>query len=157
MAQKRKRRTRQEMIADLQAKVEKLQAQEEGTYTPEHETLMSKRIRVALRTRKTALHQARITLNGRAPTENSPGTNGIETKIQNAEDRLASLRETKSRAEEQAANLPFDIERLEDLCERCEKGEDVEMPTDLYRLPGEKTDVEHETAVVAGDGDDDEN
>ncbi len=153
---KRKRATRQEMRERLLEKLAKLDAQIEGTYTPDQETLVSKRIRAALRKRKTLLSRAEIVIVGRASTEKSPAQNGIEEKIKNAENRLADLRETKRRADERIANLPRDIERLSGLVEMIERGEEVEMPDDLFPIPGEaeRTDHEHEVAAANPESED---
>lgn len=151
--QKRKRATREEMMARLQAKLERLQAQKEGTYVPDDETLTLKRLRSALRKRHTAMGNARMLLNGRPATEKSPAMNSIDEKIANAEKRLADLHTAKARAEEQLANLPFDIERLEAIIGVAETGTDVEFPTGLYPLPSEqdRTEAEVEASVANSD------
>lgn len=144
---KRKRATRQEMIERLEAKLAKLQAQAEGSFTPDAETLTVKRLRSALRKRRTLLHRAEVMVNGRPGTEKSPATNGIDEKIENARKRLADLEQSKRNAEERIAALPFDIERLESLLEQSETGAEVEFPTDLFPIGGEATETEVEVAA----------
>jgi chromosome segregation ATPase len=136
------------MIERLEAKLAKLQAQAEGTYSDEGDTLVTKRLRSALRKRKTLLHRAEVLVNGRARTEKSPAMNGIEDKIENARKRLADLEDSQRRANEQIASLPFDIQTLTEALEAIERGEEVDFPTDLYRIPGENTTTETEVAVA---------
>ena len=149
--QKRKRgknRTPEEIIADLEKKIEIQKAKAAGTYDPEKDSYGVKRIRAALRRRKTALHAAEVTINGRAATAKSPALNGIDDKIDNARSRLDNLTETRNRAMLSIANLPDDIRVLEDLVQRAEKGEEVEFPTGLHHIPGDQTEAEAETASV---------
>jgi predicted glycoside hydrolase/deacetylase ChbG (UPF0249 family) len=156
--QKRNRRTRVEMLAALEAKLEKLKAQVSGTYDPTSDegTFIEKRLRRAIRRRNTALGNAQTLMDGRQATERSPSVSPIDVKIENAEKRLTDLRAAKARAVEMQAQLPFDIERLEALLEKAEAGEDVEFPNDLYRLPneGERTDAEIEAGSVVDNNDD---
>lgn len=156
--QKRNRRTRVEMLAALEAKLEKLKAQVSGTYDPTTDkgTFIEQRLRRAIRRRNTALGNAQTLMEGRPATERSPSVSPIDTKIENAEKRLADLRAAKARAVEMQAQLPFDIERLEALLAKADEGEEVEFPNDLYRLPneGERTDAEIEAGSVAENGDD---
>lgn len=152
MTTRRKRRTRQEIMDELRAKLDKYEAQEDGTYIPDEETLIAKRIRKALKRRKTAIHQANVLLQGKAATEKSPAQNGIDDKIANAEARLQNLRDAKAHALDMIANLPFDIDRLEKIVEEMDKGNVPEdFPTGLYKLPNSKNDVEHENAESAGE------
>lgn len=152
---KRKRATREEMIRRTEEKLAKLKAQAEGSFTPDAETLTVKRLRNALRRRKTALHRATVMLNGRAATEKSPSMNGIDEKIENARKRLADLEASKSRAEERVANLPFDISRIETILEDAEKsGTEPTFPDDLFPLDNEST--ESEVEVAAGEPDESE-
>lgn len=153
---KRKRATRKEMIERKKAELEKLLAQEAGTYTGDEGSDIAKRLRKAAKKRKTLLHRAQVLLFGRPATEKSPAVNGIEEKIENAQKRLDNLIESKRRAEEQVANLPFDIEKLELLLEEDERGEEVEFPTDLFRIGGKETDREVEVKVSMGDEEDEE-
>jgi len=141
--QRRKKRTRAEMIADLEHKLAKYRAQEEGTFEDQTTLKMLKR---ALKARQKALHQANILLHGReqTPDRKSPPVNSITVKIENAQRRVDGYIESKRRAEEQIANLPFDIEKLQDLVTVAESGEEVEFPQDLFRLPTDRTDRENE-------------
>jgi hypothetical protein len=141
-----KRKTRQEMIEFRQAQLAKLLAQEDGTYEGDGETTILKSLNRALKTRTKALFHARVLIDGRLPSDSgkSPAVNSIHVKIANAQSRLDMLNESKRRAEEAIANLPFDIDDLTDRVTLAEAGEDVEFPNDLYLLPGDKTDRENE-------------
>lgn len=149
------RRTRVEMKAALEAKLAKLQAQIDGNYDESgDDSFLTKRLRRAIRSRETALGVAETLLYGRAATEKSPAIGGIETKIQNAEKRLADLFAAKQRAIETQARVPFDIDALRVALTGAEQGTVLEMPTGLYILPGEKTDAEIEAASVVSNLDD---
>jgi predicted HTH transcriptional regulator len=141
---KRQRKTRKEMIAATQAKLEKLLAQEEGTFSDENENDILKGLKRRLRKTETALKAASLILFG------ADGKSTIEDKIVKTRQRLASQIETCDRAEAQKAALPFDIERLSALIDLAEAGEDVEFPNDLTRLTGEqeKTPEEHEAKAL---------
>jgi len=131
---KRKHRTPEQRIADLQAEIAKLEAKKNGTYDPTQEGDTMSRLRAALRRRQTVLKEALMLRDGRPGTAKSPALNPLEVKIQNAEERLERLTRDKAIMEKRVANLPGDIERLELLIDAAEKGEEVEMPTDLLRL-----------------------
>lgn len=147
---RRKRRSPEELYQEALAKAEMYKAKMEGTYQPENDSYGVKRIRAALRKRKTALHAAQVTIDGRASTDKSPALNGIDAKIENAERRLEQLRETRERAMEQIAALPSDIETLSELVERIEDGEaEPEFPKGLHRLPGEGEQTEAEAEVAS--------
>lgn len=137
------------------AELAKLEAMENGTYVrgsnSEEPTILTT-LRSMLRRRETVLKSADIFLNGRAASPKSPALNGVDTKIANAQKRIASLQEAKARQEDLFANLPFDIGRLEALVERAEKGEDVGIPQDLHPIPektAKKDDAEHEASMAA--------
>jgi hypothetical protein len=132
------------MIDFMQAKLEKLMAQEEGTYSDENENDVLKGLKRRLRKTETALKAADLILNG------SDGKSTIDDKIVKTRARLESQIETADRAEAQKAALPFDVERLQALIALGEAGEDVEFPKDLTRLPGEqdKTQEEHEAKAL---------
>lgn len=154
MTDRKQRRTRAQMIDEWKAKIAKAEAQQEGTYDSDSETLIGRRLRAAMKKRKTVLHRAGVLIHGRASTEKSPPMNGIVEKIERARQRLKDLIESGGRAEEQVANLPFDIERLAKLIEAEEKGEDVEFPTNLLSLPGEGEQTDTEAEVAAGTSED---
>jgi hypothetical protein len=146
MTNKRNRRTRAQMIADMEAKLEHYKALEDGKVDTSTENGVLKALRNRLRKTKTALRSASITLDG------ADSRSSIADKIAQTEKRLASQRETQQTAEEQRAALPFDITRLEALVEAAEAGEEVEFPNDLYRLPGvndPRTDEEREADFIA--------
>jgi hypothetical protein len=154
MTKTRKTRTIAERKADLIAKLAILEAKENGTYVRENaEKTGLKAVRYALRRRKTELHRAKVLVEGRAATANSPALAGIMDKIENAEQRLAKLREAAEKGENFIANLPFDIDRLEKLVLVGEAGDDVEVPSDLTRLGNEadRTDAEIETKVATSE------
>lgn len=149
---KRNRRTRLEMKAALEAKLAKLQAQIDGSYDESgDDSFLVKRLRRAIRRRETAMGNAATLLGGRAATEKSPAVASIDSKIENAEKRLADLRLAKTRALEIQARVPFDIDVLRSSLEGAEAGTVLEFPTGLYVLPGEseKTDAEIEAGSVS--------
>lgn len=149
--QGRNRRTREEMIAAVEAKLARLKAQAEGTYDETaDDTFLVKSLKRAIRSRETAIKQSQTLLRGRAGTEKSPAVADIEQKIANAENRVMNLHAAKARALEMEARLPFDVQNLRELLERAEKGETVNMPTDLYILPNQadRTDAEIEAGTV---------
>lgn len=149
---KRPRRTIEQRRADLMAELARLDAKAAGTFDPSQEEGYGlKRLRAAVRSRETAMGNATAVLNGKPGTEKSPAVSSIGVKIANARARLDNLILAEQRAVEILAALPADIETLRGLVERAEKGETVEMPTNLYRLPGEdeQTDAEREAAFVA--------
>ncbi len=158
--ERKPKRTKEVLLAEANARVAKLTAQIEGTWIAENEEKTGvKAVRAALRRRKTALHQARVLIDGRGATAKSPALPGLYMKITNAEDRLYSMREAAQRGEDFIQNLPFDIERLDELLKLSEQeGEDIEVPNGLFKMGGEEdvTDAEHEAKVVtANDTEDD--
>lgn len=151
---KRNRRTRAQMIAEYETKLATLKAKQEGTFDPATDDNYGvKRLRSAVRRRDTLLTTAGTLLNGRAATEKSPAVSDIDTKIANAEQRVANLKLSKVRAIEQMAALPADIDTLRALLVRAEAGETVEMPTNLYPIPENKTDAEIEAGAAVPSGD----
>ena len=146
---KRQRATRQEMIERLQAKLERLQQQEAGKPVASTTPLGVKRLRAAIRKRRTALHRANVLLDGHAGSEKSPAINGIAAKIENAQRRLESLIEARDRAVEQIENLPGDIERLEAALAQAEAGGEIEFPEGLTMLEASN---DAEVEVEAGMG-----
>lgn len=139
------RKTRAQVIVEMEAKLSKYRAQEAGTFRDENENDILKALNKRLRKTSTVLKAAGITVNG------SDVRSSIADKIAGTQKRLESQIETQRRAEEQIAALPFDVERLQALIATAEAGEDVEFPTDLTRLGDEqeRTDEEHEAAFVA--------
>jgi predicted nucleic acid-binding Zn-ribbon protein len=152
MTQKRNRRTRVEMLAALQEKLDRLKAQVSGTYDPTNDegTYIVQRIRRAIRRRNTAMGNANTLLNGRPATDRSPAVAPVGEKIANAEHRIAELRKAQNRATEILSNVPGDIERLEALLKRAESGDEVEMPNDLYMLPSDEDRTSAEVEASAG-------
>jgi len=146
---KRQRATRQEMIERLQAKLERLQQQEEGKPVASTTPLGVKRLRAAIRKRRTALHRANVLLDGHAGSEKSPRINGIDAKIENARQRLDSLIEARNRAVDHIETLPGDIERLEAALAQAEAGGEIEMPEGLTMIEASN---EAEVEVEAGMG-----
>jgi hypothetical protein len=161
MSNERKpKRTKEVLLAEANARVAKLTAQIEGTWVAENaEKTGVKAVKAAIRRRKTALHQAKVLINGRAPTAKSPALPGIYGKIENAKLRLANMNEAADRGEAFIANLPFDIERLDALLELSEQeGEEIEVPNGLFKMGGEEdiTEAEHEAnSVTANDTEED--
>lgn len=147
---KRQRATRQEMIERLQAKLERLQQQEEGKPVASTTPLGVKRLRAAIRKRRTALHRANVLLDGHAGSEKSPRINGIDAKIENARQRLDSLIEARNRAVDHIETLPGDIERLEAALAQAEAGGEIEMPEGLTNI-GEANEAEAEVEAGMGE------
>lgn len=141
----RPRRTREEMIAKHEADILKLQAKIDGNFQDDGEDGVLKLLKKRLRNTNTELRAAGITLNG------DDVRSSIQDKIAHTQRRMDTQLATQANAEEFAATLPFDVERLEALIAACEAGEEVEFPTDLTRLPKDKdrTDEEHEAAFIA--------
>ena len=142
--QTRSRKTRDEMIAATEAKLAKLLAQKEGTFSDENENNVLKGLKARLRKTKTVLASMKLLRTG------SDGKSSIVEKIKATEKRLASQKESKDRADKFLVELPFDVKTLEALIEASEAGEDVEFPSDLTRLTaeGEKTTEEHEAKAL---------
>lgn len=150
---KRKRRTREEMLEFYRQKMEKLEAQLEGTYDDSQESNTLKRLKRALRKRQTAYKGAVTILEGVTSEDGKGWTRSpIAEKIEKTRARLAQQIETEQRSEEFRAKLPHDIQRLEALIEAAKIGEDVDFPSDLTPLGTEKTDEEHEAAAIVTDG-----
>lgn len=148
---KRKRRTREEMIAATRAKLAKLEAQADGSYDAGDKPILS-RLRARLRKTNTELSAARIAVDGVAKPDGSGWSRRpIDEMIENTERRLNQQRATRDRSNLLVAELPNDIARLETLIELAESGdENVEFPTDLTRLGSEsdRTDEQHEAHAI---------
>lgn len=150
MGKQRNRRTQAEMLAYYQEQAARIAAKIEGKEDPTLDLVkrLEKRHRKVMR----ELRSATITLNGDRKADGSGWSRPpIDEKIQKTMDRLASQTETKTRAEKFAAELPFDVERLEAAIEAAKAGEDVEFPEDLTPLSKDenRTDDEHEAAFIA--------
>jgi len=146
----RNRRTRVEMAEALRAKLAKIEAQIAGNFDESSDdSYMVTRLKRAIRRRDTALKVAATVLGGRNATENSPAVSDIDTKIANAQKRLADLTETKARAIETQGRVPFDLETLNAALAGAVKGETIEFPTGLYILPGEGERTEGEIEAGA--------
>jgi len=157
MTDRKARRTRAQMIEEMEAKLAAYKAKEDGTYTSDSETLIGKRLKGGLKRRRTLLHRAQVLIAGRAATEKSPPMNGIDDKIERAEARLEDLIESRERANEQVARLPGDIEAIAKAIEVDEQGlETAEFPSDLLALPGEGEQTNAEAETVHATNDDDE-
>jgi hypothetical protein len=137
------------MIARKRAELEKLLAQEEGTY---EDSSILKRLETRLRKTNRALRSARTIVDG-VQKKDGVGyvTSPIDEKIAKTEQRLEAQRETKARAEAHVAKLPFDVEKLEALIAAAKADEDIEFPKDLTPLTRDedRTDEEHEANHVA--------
>ena len=147
---KRKRKTRKEMIELRKAQLEKLIAQEEGRFDETSENNVLKALEKRLRKVNTALKAANNTIHG---VENSKGarTPSIEEKIAKTRARLESQLATQERAIRMAAALPDDVETLTAFIDAAKAGEDVEFPEGLTPLgdPQKRTDEEHEADFAA--------
>jgi hypothetical protein len=145
---KRNRRTRVEVAEALRAKLAKIEAQIAGNFdATKDDTYIVTRLKAAIRRRDTALRVAATVLGGKKATENSPAMSDIDTKIANAQKRLADLTETKARAIETQARVPFDLQTLNAALEVAVKGEPVEFPSGLFVLPSEQTEGEVEAGA----------
>lgn len=146
----RNRKTRKEMIEFRRAQLEKLIAQEEGSYQDENENNVLKALQKRLRKVNTALKAANNLIHG---TENKNGsrTASIEEKIAKTRARLDSQLATQERAIVMASKLPADVETLQAFIDASEAGEDVTFPEGLTPLgdPQKRTDEEHEAAFSA--------
>ncbi|MCI0557185.1 MAG: hypothetical protein MN733_01730 [Nitrososphaera sp.] len=152
MGSKRNRRSAAEMAEFYRQQAERCQAIAEGRAVDDTEHGVLKALKARLRKTKTEFRSAQITLNGVAREDGHGWTRApIADKILGTIARLESQRETKRRAEEFIAALPFDVERLEALVAAAEQGEDVEMPGDLVPLSDgqDRSDEEHESAYIA--------
>lgn len=160
MGQKRNRRTAEEMLAHYEAQAERLRLKMAGEYVPSGEDALLKKLKRRLRKTNTELKSARFTIYGVAREDGKGWSRApIADKIEGTKARLASQIETLERAQAFEASLPFDIERLEALIQAYEAGEDVDFPTDLTPLSDaqNRTDEEHETAMIASDEDSEDN
>ena len=132
---KRKRATREEMIERRRQELAELEAKANGTYVPTGPEAIRKSILKSRRIRQSALNLAQRELAGREATEKSPAIAPLVDRIENAEQRLADLREKLDTYTEQTLNLPEDIARLDKLIEDHDAGKtNVEFPTDLSEL-----------------------
>lgn len=151
MAERKKRATRDEMIAATEAKLAKLLAQKSGEYVDDS---IVKRLKNRLSKVNRTLRAANLTVNGVAGSEGKGWSRSpIAEKIATTEARLESQRESQRRATEEMARLPFDVKSLEALVASAEQGDEVEFPTDLYPIGNEqdRTDEQHEAHAIASD------
>jgi len=145
---KRNRRTRVEVAEALRAKLAKIEAQIAGNFdATKDDSYIVTRLKAAIRRRDTALRVAATVIGGKKATENSPAMSDIDTKIANAQKRLADLTATKARAIETQARVPFDLETLNAALATAVKGEPVEFPSGLFVLPSEQTEGEVEAGA----------
>jgi len=137
------------MIAFRQAELDKMIAQEAGSFDESNESNVGKALQRRLRKTRTALKAAGIMVNG------TDVRSSIAVKIEGTLRRLASQKQAQENAEEQIAKLPFDVERLVALIDSVEASDIVDFPTDLTRLgdEDERTDEEHEAAFIANEED----
>jgi hypothetical protein len=136
------------MLAKRLAEVAKLQAQIAGTFDETGDGFLVTRLKRAIRSRDTALRVAQTVLGGRNKTENSPAVSDIDTKIANAQKRLADLVQTKANAIEVQAQVPFDLETLNSALSGAIDGTVLEFPVLQYRLSTERTEGEVEAGAA---------
>ena len=145
----RNRRTRQEMLAKRLAEVAKLQAQIAGNFDGEGtDGFLVTRIKRAIRSRDTAIRVAQTVLGGRSKTENSPAVSDIDTKIANAQKRLADLVLTKTNAVEVLAKVPADLDTLNSALPGAIDGTVLEFPVLSFKLSTERTEGEVEAGAA---------
>lgn len=156
MADKRNRRTQEEMLAHYKAKADALQAKIEGRGGDEAGSDLVANLKRRLRKTETALRSAQIMLNGVVKEDGKGWQRApIDEKIEMTRTRLQTQIDARDRADSMATTLPFDVNRLKLLIEAANVGEDVEFPNDLtpLRAPGAtvKSDEEVESDFIANE------
>lgn len=145
----RVRRSAEERLKDLQAKMDALKAKMAGTYDETKDSnYTTKRLGRMIARRETAISVANVLLNGKAATEKSPAVASLTSKIERAEAHLKTLRENETRALELLARVPSDIDTLRALLASAQAGNEIVFPTDLFVIPAEQSNEEHEAASV---------
>lgn len=146
---RKKRNTMEEQKQALLARIAEIEAKQNGTYVDSNPNkALSKRLTAT----KRELFSARQNVDGIGKKDGKGWTRKpIAERIVDAENRLASLIETKARSEEFIARLPFDVDLLTKTIAAGEAGETVEMPSDLFPLqrPENRTTEQHETNALA--------
>lgn len=160
-SRRKKRATPEEMVERKRRELEIAELRAAGKQiTASGETYGAKMIRAAIRKRKTALGRAETVLSGKVQVTGDTIKvllKNIDQRIEDAQDRVANLRQHKAEAEKRIADLPFDIESLEKVMataeEAIENGEEpvYALPEGLSLLPGEKTPDELES-IAATEG-----
>ena len=154
MADKRNRRSREDMLAHYEAKVARLQDQIAGREVEDASGDLVKSLKKRLRRTETALRAAQIMVNGVKKDDGKGWQRApIEEKIATTRARLEGQIEGQTFAIVQTAKLPDDVKRLTLLVEAAELGEEVEFPTDLTPLSRNETksDDEVEADFIAGE------
>jgi hypothetical protein len=136
MAAKRaKKRTTEEMQAYYLEMAQRCQDKIDGKEVEDLHGDVIKSLKKRLKKTETALRSAQITVNG-VPSSDGKGWQRApqSEKILKTRERLAQQIDALARAEEFAATLPFDVDRLRLLIRAAEAGETVEMPNNLHSL-----------------------
>lgn len=145
----RVRRTPEERLKALEAQMQAIRDKMAGTYDEsKDERFVPKRLGRMIARRETAIGVANVLLNGKAGTEKSPPVASLRSKIERAEAHLKTLKDSETRALELTARVPADIETLRALLAKAQEGVEIVFPTDLFVIPNEKSDEEHEAASV---------
>jgi hypothetical protein len=144
------------MLAHYAEKVQRLQDQIAGRDVEDASGDLVKSLKKRLRKTETALRSAQIMVNGITKDDGKGWQRApIAEKIATTESRLEQQREAAVYANEQTAELPFDVDRLKLLISAAELGEDVEFPTDLKPLSRKegvvKSDEETEADFIASE------
>lgn len=150
-SKRKPRATRKEMIERKRAELEKLLAQEEGSYQEDtsSDSFQVKMMRKALRRRNTLLNHAQVAIDGKPATAKTPALSTIYDKIARLEERLQDAYQTRDNAELAVARLPFDIENLEKALADYDAGEVEEVVWPELSFPTDADPTEHDAEVAA--------
>ena len=146
-----KKRTTEEMQQHYLDMAQRCQDRIDGKEVEDLHGDILKSLKKRLRRTETALRSAQVLVNGITSDDGKGWTKAPQSeKIVKTRQRLAQQIDALERAEEFAAALPFDVNRLGDLIKAAELGETVEMPNDLRPLKRENsTDEEVEADFIA--------
>lgn len=135
------RKDRETVLAEAEAKVAKLKAKLDGTFTEEfNEDTQKKLVKRSLRKAETALKDAQALINGTEETDKKKAIKSIDDKIKATKKRLEVQEASKNEALRQITHLPKVIEQLEETQAAIESGADVNVDTELvnnWKLPEE--------------------
>ena len=146
-----KKRTTEEMQQHYLDMAQRCQDRIDGKEVEDLHGDILKSLKKRLRRTETALRSAQVLVNGITSDDGKGWTKAPQSeKIVKTRQRLAQQIDALERAEEFAAALPFDVNRLSDLVKAAELGETVEMPNDLRPLKRENSsDEEVEADFIA--------
>lgn len=140
-----KKRNPHEMKAYYEMKAAECQDRIDGKEIEDRGGDVLKALKARLRKTETALRSAQVLVNGITSDDGKGWQKAPQSeKIVKTRARLAQQIDALERAEEFAAQLPFNVTRLTDLIKAAELGEDVEMPTNLFPLKRQTEKVSDE-------------